>query len=421
MYTSQDVLDTGYNFHKNNSNFTLKERLKRNPRLEKKIQSLVIASILLFGSVSFVIPPQQAIGENYQLITITNPETGEIIYQGYVPKSEPAADIDSGPALDEQMLARSSFENFINSELISNSVFDIEILNEQSYPTVGGEWIVEFTTKGTGDLVISGIDGTTFGESLPNDLNFFELNNGESSLLPIVDGNSVIFRNYSSESVGFFSSTVLTTGKHHLEFRFGNDVAYANNFASDGTVKSHQKISDTEGGFTGVLDDTDQFGFPVASLGDLDGDGVTDLAVGAVNDDDGGPNRGAVWILFLNADGTVKSHQKISDIDGGFTGVLDDSDLFGAGVASLGDLDGDGVTDLAVGVNVMTVPASETAPPDTAVTAVMDRASFSGSVSFERSSDAAMSSGVSSAVVRTDGAETVAVVSSTAVGATLVS
>ncbi len=56
-----------------------------------------------------------------------------------------------------------------------------------------------------------------------------------------------------------------------------------------GWVLSHQKISDTQGGFTGILDDEDHFGGEVASLGDLDGDGVGDLAVGAHFDDDGGP------------------------------------------------------------------------------------------------------------------------------------
>ena len=38
----------------------------------------------------------------------------------------------------------------------------------------------------------------------------------------------------------------------------------------------------------------------MTSLGDLDGDGAGELAVGASWDDDGGPDRGAVWVLFLD-------------------------------------------------------------------------------------------------------------------------
>ena len=43
--------------------------------------------------------------------------------------------------------------------------------------------------------------------------------------------------------------------------------------AQPGTVLSHQKISDTQGGFTGTLDNNDRFGISASSLGDLDGDG----------------------------------------------------------------------------------------------------------------------------------------------------
>jgi len=118
---------------------------------------------------------------------------------------------------------------------------------------------------------------------------------------------------------------------------------------SNGTVKSHQKISDTEGEFTGTLDNSDLFGFSVASLGDIDGDGINDLAVGSQLDDDGGTNRGAVWILFLNNDGTVKSHQKISNTESGFSGILENGDWFGWSVTTLGDLDSDGINDIAVG------------------------------------------------------------------------
>jgi len=122
---------------------------------------------------------------------------------------------------------------------------------------------------------------------------------------------------------------------------------------TDGTVKGEQEISDTAGNFTGPIDDGDHFGADIANIGDLDGDGITDLAVGATYDDDGGvaqgANRGAVYILFMNMDGTVKNEQKISSTEGNFTGILQTFDNFGQAVSDLGDLDGDGVEDIAVG------------------------------------------------------------------------
>ena len=49
----------------------------------------------------------------------------------------------------------------------------------------------------------------------------------------------------------------------------------------DGTVKEHSKISDTQGGFNGTLDDSDFFAISVSWVSDLDGDGIPDLAVGS--------------------------------------------------------------------------------------------------------------------------------------------
>jgi hypothetical protein len=72
----------------------------------------------------------------------------------------------------------------------------------------------------------------------------------------------------------------------------------------DGTVASECKISETAGGFGGVLAPNDSFGISVALLGDLNGDGNDELAVGAYEDSDGGSGQGAVWILFLEGDTT---------------------------------------------------------------------------------------------------------------------
>ena len=121
------------------------------------------------------------------------------------------------------------------------------------------------------------------------------------------------------------------------------------NALSDGTVASEQKISSTAGGFGTGLDNGDDFGRSVANIGDLDDDGVTDLAVGAPGDDDGSGQAGAVWILFMNSDGTVASKAKISGTTGGFGGSPGGNDNFGDSVVGLGDLDGDGVEDIAVG------------------------------------------------------------------------
>ncbi|MCP3939745.1 MAG: hypothetical protein GY708_30760, partial [Actinomycetia bacterium] len=118
---------------------------------------------------------------------------------------------------------------------------------------------------------------------------------------------------------------------------------------ADGTVKAEQKISSIAGGLTGPLGSADRFGTSVAGVGDLDGDGIIDIAVGALYDDGGGSDRGAAYVLFLNADGTVKAEQKISSVTGGLTGPLDNGDNFGVSVAGIGDLDGDGTVGLILG------------------------------------------------------------------------
>ncbi len=119
-------------------------------------------------------------------------------------------------------------------------------------------------------------------------------------------------------------------------------------------VLHDSKISLTKGRFQDpladpLLESEDEFGAALASLGDLDGDGVNDLAIGAPGDDDGGDARGAVWIVFLHADGNVKTRQKIAQGHGGLLGTLPAGGRFGTALAGIGDLNGDGTSELAVG------------------------------------------------------------------------
>jgi hypothetical protein len=97
------------------------------------------------------------------------------------------------------------------------------------------------------------------------------------------------------------------------------------------------------------LSDGDAFGRSCAALGDYDWDGIADLAVGAPLDDDGGTDRGAVWLLSLDGNGGVTQTLVISSTSGGFGGDLDDQDYFGHATGALGDFTGDGSPELLVG------------------------------------------------------------------------
>ena len=97
-----------------------------------------------------------------------------------------------------------------------------------------------------------------------------------------------------------------------------------------------------------ILDTYDSFGSSIVNAGDLYGNRGTVLAVGAQGDNTGGPNRGAVYFLSFNAAGSLIGTTKT--ISGTDNGpVLVDNDSFGASLANAGDLYGNGGTVLAVG------------------------------------------------------------------------
>ena len=101
---------------------------------------------------------------------------------------------------------------------------------------------------------------------------------------------------------------------------------------------------------------TASFGSSVQRIGDLNGDGLDEIAVGASGHADGGVfGTGAVFVLFFAplpapAQGfVVQSASKLSAAtDGGRLRIAPGS-KFGSALAAPGDLDGDGVADVVVG------------------------------------------------------------------------
>mmetsp|Transcript_24546 Transcript_24546/g.33642 ORF Transcript_24546/g.33642 Transcript_24546/m.33642 type:complete len:559 (+) Transcript_24546:11-1687(+) len=134
-------------------------------------------------------------------------------------------------------------------------------------------------------------------------------------------------------------STIISTGGLYIIF-----------LKKDGSTKSVTHIGSQENGGP-LLIAGDQFGYSVDAAGDLDGDSVLDIIVGAP-----GYSTSSVYILFMNTNGSVKKSKLIRGrIIGAILGAnvmngppIHFGSRFGTAVANIGDLNKDGIQDFAV-------------------------------------------------------------------------
>ena len=102
------------------------------------------------------------------------------------------------------------------------------------------------------------------------------------------------------------------------------------------------------------IDEVDFSGYSVSSAGDVNGDGVDDILIGAPYADPNGSSSGETYVVFGRTTGFAASFELSSLATGdGSTGFvingIDGSDRSGRSVSSAGDVNGDGVDDLLIG------------------------------------------------------------------------
>jgi hypothetical protein len=107
----------------------------------------------------------------------------------------------------------------------------------------------------------------------------------------------------------------------------------------------NQYWNQNESGMLGSAENGDHFGAALAS-GDFDGDGYHDLAIGVPSEDIGSlTDSGAVQVMYGTGGGLTAVGDEIWDQEGG----EEAGDRYGDALA-VGDFDGDGYDDLAVGI-----------------------------------------------------------------------
>ena len=107
------------------------------------------------------------------------------------------------------------------------------------------------------------------------------------------------------------------------------------------TALSFLRVTPGSSSFTAVIDGTAEFGRGACDAGDIDNNGVRDLAIGAPASAISAVDYGALYILFLDGDHSVMSFQIIAAGDIGGFGEAETYSL-GHDAMSTGDLDEDG-------------------------------------------------------------------------------
>ena len=111
-------------------------------------------------------------------------------------------------------------------------------------------------------------------------------------------------------------------------------------------------LNGTNGFVINGVDVGDKCGWSVSAAGDVNGDGIGDLIIGARSADPGGNySAGESYVVFGSGAGFAASLE-LADLDGTIGFVINGTDTFdkcGYSVSAAGDVNGDGVDDVIVG------------------------------------------------------------------------
>ncbi|PPS45141.1 S-layer family protein [Chroococcidiopsis sp. TS-821] len=207
-------------------------------------------------------------------------------------------------------------------------------------------------------------------DNLPAGTAIFRKVNGEADeLIAIIQGNSSLsldgnYFKFTDDEIdlatlngsnGFVINGVATSNAGDVNGDGFDDIAVASYvvFGKASGFNASIDLADLDGsnGFA-IIDERDSTSFFVSNAGDVNGDGFTDLIIGAPSAiSTYGTRTGVSYVVFSQASGFGASLDlaTLNGSNGFAVNGIYTSDGFGASVSGAGDINGDGFADLIIG------------------------------------------------------------------------